>query len=236
MSIYVSPTGNDSNAGTSASPVLTLAQAQTLARAAGVNVILRDGTYTLASPLAFTSADNGIAWQAENVGQAIISGAISITGWATDTGSIKKADVPAATVSRSLYVGGTRCFRARVANQPGVETSLTGTGFSFTANPAWVSYGNPTDIELVFGRASLANWWQSRVKVSSVNTGAKTVTMMSTAWGYGQGAPNVLNVSSTINSLGGWDYIENAYELLAQPIRFIAFHRPDRPSPRIQPP
>ncbi|OYV06074.1 MAG: hypothetical protein CFE26_08250, partial [Verrucomicrobiales bacterium VVV1] len=63
VSIHVSPTGNDSNPGTSDKPLATLAAAQTLARQSvgheAVTVLLHGGTYHLQDALRFTAQDSG---------------------------------------------------------------------------------------------------------------------------------------------------------------------------------
>lgn len=59
---YVSPSGNDSNAGTLAAPFLTLGKAQTSMRASAIKTTyLRSGTYS-STALALSSSDNGETW------------------------------------------------------------------------------------------------------------------------------------------------------------------------------
>ena len=62
---YISPTGNDNNPGTIAAPFLTLVRAQQAMRAAPVAdkvAYLLSGTYTITSPIALNSQDNGETW------------------------------------------------------------------------------------------------------------------------------------------------------------------------------
>src|SRR3954471_13727448 len=66
VDFYVSPTGSDSNAGTTAAaPFKTLAKAQSAVRAVdqassgAVTVNLAGGDYRLTKPLGFTAADSG---------------------------------------------------------------------------------------------------------------------------------------------------------------------------------
>jgi hypothetical protein len=62
---YISPTGNDKNPGTISAPFLTLAKAQQAMRAAPVadrTAYLLSGTYTITSPIALNSQDNGEIW------------------------------------------------------------------------------------------------------------------------------------------------------------------------------
>jgi Right handed beta helix region len=92
---YVSPTGNDSNAGSLAAPFKTLVKAQSAMRASSTikTVYLRAGTYSLASiancydqstcGLHFTSADNGQVWSyypADGYSSAIVDGGSSAMG------------------------------------------------------------------------------------------------------------------------------------------------------------
>lgn len=81
--VVVSPSGNDSNAGTYASPLLTLAAAQTKVRSmtnnTGITVMLRAGTYRLTTGLSLTSSDSGtpqkrITWMSYPGESAVISG------------------------------------------------------------------------------------------------------------------------------------------------------------------
>jgi len=63
---YVSPTGSDSNAGTSAgAPFLTLGKAKTAMEGSSTKVTyLLGGTYSLATPIALSSSDDGESWLA----------------------------------------------------------------------------------------------------------------------------------------------------------------------------
>jgi parallel beta-helix repeat protein len=78
----VSPTGSDSGDGTADHPYLTLAKAQTAARASSIKtILLASGTYYLTSTLNFTAADSGETWGAESGASPVISGGVPITGW-----------------------------------------------------------------------------------------------------------------------------------------------------------
>jgi hypothetical protein len=98
-SLYVSPTGSDSNDGKSAStPLATLPAAQMAARAVlktasgqrdGVTVNLAEGNYSLAAPLTFTTEDSGsadapVTWVGEKA--ARISGGVRVSGWTSVPG------------------------------------------------------------------------------------------------------------------------------------------------------
>jgi hypothetical protein len=85
--IFVSPSGDDTNAGTLAAPVRTLQHAQTLLRAQiarglpieGITVWLRGGTYSLASTIELNGLDSGSA-TSPVVWRAYQDEAVRITG------------------------------------------------------------------------------------------------------------------------------------------------------------
>ena len=97
-SFYVSPAGNDNNAGTQNAPLKTIIRARDIARTINGNmtgdiiVYLRGGTYLLASPIQFTERDGGtsghqIIYKAYPGEIPIISGATQ--GDRMDAGSWK---------------------------------------------------------------------------------------------------------------------------------------------------
>ena len=127
VNFYVSPTGSDSNAGTTlAAPFQTLAKAQTAVRAVdqatagAITVNLAGGDYRLSKPLTFTAADSAtgtagdITWKAEPGAFPVVSGGDRITGWKlTDTAkNIWTAPAPTGLDTRQLYVNGSRAVRA----------------------------------------------------------------------------------------------------------------------------
>src|SRR6266498_3131131 len=78
--VFVSPSGNDANPGTSGQPVRTLHLARDLV------VSLADGTYQLTQPLTLDARDSGsgghrIIWTAAPGARPVISGGTRITGW-----------------------------------------------------------------------------------------------------------------------------------------------------------
>jgi hypothetical protein len=112
--IVVAPNGNDSNSGDLQHPILTLAQAQTLARAFSAHrdvvVELAGGVYRLSAPLRFTSADSGrnghsVTWQALPGQAPVISGGRAVHGWTVhdSDANIWVAKVPKGSDSRQLY-------------------------------------------------------------------------------------------------------------------------------------
>ena len=96
---YVASNGSDANPGTKEKPFATPARAMEAVRAlvagglkSDVRVILRGGTYALAAPLVFTSADSGsadhsITYAAAPGETVVISGGRQITNWKPAGGS-----------------------------------------------------------------------------------------------------------------------------------------------------
>jgi hypothetical protein len=121
--VYVSPSGDDTNPGTSASkPVRTLPRARDLVRGlnsamtADITVSLAAGTYQLTQPLTLDARDSGsgghsVVWTAAVGAHPVISGGTRITGW-KKSGNLWSAPVPASLATRQLYVNGVRAQRA----------------------------------------------------------------------------------------------------------------------------
>lgn len=129
--IYVSPTGNDKNDGTTNSPKATLAMALRQAREMrrtnapgienGIKIILKGGTYNLYEPLYVRPEDSGTLQSptiicGENNEKAILSGGVNITNW-KKSGKLLVADVPDFNGRpfdfRQLWINGKKAVRAR---------------------------------------------------------------------------------------------------------------------------
>jgi hypothetical protein len=172
--LYVSPSGDDSNAGTLASPLLTIAGAQAQVRAINSNmtgdimVYLRGGTYTISSPIVFTAADSGtngfhVIYEAYNSEVPVISGGVQVTGWTLDHGSVYKASLSRSTKLRNLFVNG---VRASITLSP---APITGQGFAGTFTVAgtepWVAPTPP-------GQAPASGTTPDDVQFNSTDVGS----------------------------------------------------------------
>jgi hypothetical protein len=113
--VAVSPSGNDSAAGTADAPFRTLERAQAAVRSLNaqhdVIVQLADGVYRLSQPLRFAAADGGrnghtVTWQAAPGAHPVLSGAVRMTGWRLydKSKNIYVADTPPGLASRELWV------------------------------------------------------------------------------------------------------------------------------------
>ncbi|MBO9489738.1 discoidin domain-containing protein [Endozoicomonas sp. G2_1] len=212
VDIYVSPTGNDFFAdGSASAPYKTLHRAQMQARNIArplteeINIILKDGTYYLSSPLNLTAADSGsasykVTYRAENPGQATVSGGSPVTGWSdVDNDGIWQATVPAGMDSRQLYVNDQRATRARSVN--GAGWARNGSGYSTPAGVA--NWGNHSDIELVFG----FRWKMYRGGVASVS--GNQATMDAEFF-----SASAMGPFGLVDQGAGVLWAENAFELL----------------------
>ncbi len=210
--IFVSPTGNDANAGTQDAPFQTLTRAQRAIRemtptmSSDITVYLNDGNYPMTAPLALTAEDSGknghvVTWSSIPGTRPVLNGGINIMGWQQVPGSTMwSADVAKGTVTRQLYVNGTRAVRARSAENP---AGFTKAANGFTSTQLNMSgWNNLTDVEIV----GTTEWRVFYCGVASVN--GQSVTIQDKCW----------NVSQRDNwKLDSPRYIENALELLDSP-------------------
>ncbi|GIZ09606.1 hypothetical protein FUMI01_23330 [Flavobacterium sp. UMI-01] len=134
--IYVAKNGNDSNAGTEASPYLTISKAATVAVAGDV-VYIKQGTYeeTL-TPTNSGTAGNPIVFQSYPGDKVIISAMEALSGWTLDSGNVYKTTIPFASLGQDNFVmnGATACDLARWPNKtdknPFALNTLRNTGGS----------------------------------------------------------------------------------------------------------
>jgi hypothetical protein len=227
--VYVSPSGSDANAGTSASqPVRTLAHARDLVRVMNASmtgdivVSLAGGTYPLSQPLALDGRDSGtgghrVIWSAASGARPVVSGGVPITGWTKGSGGIWSAPAPAGLHTRQLYVNGVRASRAG-GTLPTKITATTAKGYT-TGDATMDNWRNPKDIEFVY-TAGLGGWTEPRCPVSAIsptaitmgqpcwtNTNARLARTSSQAWNL-VGRPK-------LHTLPTW--VDNAFELLDTP-------------------
>ena len=212
---YVSPGGNDSNAGTEAQPFKTLTKARDTVRtvnrsmAQDIVVYLRGGTYAVDQSLLFDERDSGtnghnIIYRSYAGEKAIICGGRKIIGWERDSGNVWKArtDIPD---FRQLYVNGVRAVRARGGVLPGAEL-YGGDGYK-TSNVNMATWGNQSDIEFIYD----LEWERTICKVHHIaeEGSSAVVTMLQPYFTLARLKDGVRPTFPT--------YIENARELLDAP-------------------
>ena len=124
--IFVSPSGDDANAGTTEAPLGSLAAAKSAAASfAGkesVIVHVADGTYYLPETLTFTPEDSGsegkpVIYRAENEGGAVLSGGSLLDlKWEEYKDGIFQAKTPEGLAIDQLFIDGRKQRMARYPN------------------------------------------------------------------------------------------------------------------------
>ncbi len=152
--IHVSPAGNDSNPGTAARPLATLAAAQQMARPfAGhrpVTVWLHTGVYYLPEPLRFTAADSGtkkwpVVYAAAQGETPVISGGRRLKlEWTPLRNGIFQAPTPAGLVMDQLFVNGERQSMARYPNYDPNAAIYNGTAADAISPERVAHWSDPT--------------------------------------------------------------------------------------------
>ncbi|MGD0899272.1 MAG: right-handed parallel beta-helix repeat-containing protein [Thermoguttaceae bacterium] len=200
---HVAPGGNDSNPGTAAAPLATLAKARDAVRAkvaaglAGdVLVLVRGGVYSLREAIVFGPDDSGAeehsityaAWPGEKV---VLSGGRRITGWKKGATGIWTAELPEVKAGtwyfRQLFVGGTRAVRPRTPKGNDVSqwwqiktSSVSKKNLAPAGVPVVLSlsgkiaaYRNPGDVEYVH----ICNNDGTRRRLASIDEKSQTLTL-----------------------------------------------------------
>jgi len=233
--LYVAPDGDDSNPGTLAQPLRTVAKARDLVRSmtagmsADITVYLRAGTYPQTKTLAFSNADSGqngfyVKYLAYPGEQPIITGGQPITGWtASSSGSGIYTASGVTTPFRQLYVNGVKAIRARAPNlgTNGAFAFNRLTGADDTAQNIQIAsseisnWNNLTKVEMHI----MTGWGDSTVRLASFTTSGSTATIKI------QSPESTILFPRPFPHLGGQFtgftkhcyYFENALELLDQP-------------------
>lgn len=190
LSLYVSPSGDDSKSGTEEEPLKTLKKAKEKAKelAEGtygdVVINLFSGTHYISETEIFSESDSGkngfnlIIRGTDDKNPSVISGGRVVTGFKEDKNGIWKAPFTYSGIIRNLYINNQPAIRAKssemsvkaIYDDALVETSLDGivTDSSVVSNIV-----KPADSEIVVN----THWAQHRIPVSGikVQTGAKAI-------------------------------------------------------------
>jgi len=232
--IYVSPDGDDSNPGTLAQPLKTVAKARNLvealnsAMATDITVYLRGGTYPLTSTLTFANADSGsggfyVKYMAYPGERPLLTGGQPIKGWTIfdATNNIYSASA-GTTAFRQLYVNGVKAIRARTPNldADGSANFNRLSGWDQNAcnvqvpSSAVATWNNLTKVEMHI----MTGWGDNTLRIASITTSGGTayVSFQSPE------SPMLFIRPNPSLDPGGWGqgrayYFENAYEFLDQP-------------------
>ena len=236
ITIYVAPDGNDAWSGRSKAaapdksdgPLATIPAAISAARRAratagaedDLRIVLRDGTYELAEPLALTPEDSGASArhpfviQAREGERAVISGGRRVTGWTRVEGipGRWRTRIPevasGAWYFRQLFLNGKRAERSRVPASGFFRID----GPSPTSHPAQLHFKNedikpgwvaPGDVEVV----ALMAWSDFRLQIRAVNKTTRIATLSGDPAGSNQERDAryyVENAPDALGSPGQW--------------------------------
>jgi hypothetical protein len=231
--IYVAPDGDDSNPGTLAQPLQTVAKARDLVRTknsnmtADITVYLRAGTYQQTSTLTFANADSGsgnfyVKYMAYPGERPLISGGKAITGWKVSdaTNNIYSASA-GTTAFRQLYVNGVKAIRARTPNllANNVANFNRLSGWDKAANnlqiptTAVADWKNLTKVEMHV----MIAWGDSAMRIASITSSGTTALVKFQS----PESPMVFVRPNPRMDQVGWGsgrayYFENALEMLDQ--------------------
>jgi len=215
---YVSPAGSDANSGTAAAPFQTPAAAQAAVRKVSgsatndITVYLAGGLYRLSTPLLFTSADSGqngyrIIWKAMPGQTPVLDGGILVTNWTLHdaTKNIWQATVSAGAAFRQLYVNGVKANFTRSADALGLVQATNGYSSSNTFLLSLSNSPSVASLEVV----TWPQLWQREILPVAAITPSGNVTLQQPCW-------NMVK-NDSYPSYHSPIYVQNAYELLANP-------------------
>ncbi len=151
--IHVAALGHDTNPGTEAEPLATLAAAQTAARKfaghAPVTVTIHQGTYYLPETLRFNPVDSGtqdfpVAYTAAPGAKPIISGGMPLQlEWSQRPDQLWEARTPPDLSIDQLFVNGERQSMARYPNYDASAEKFGGTAADAIAPERVARWANP---------------------------------------------------------------------------------------------
>lgn len=189
FTVYVSPSGKDSNRGTTAGTAFaTVHRAQTAMRAhsGGGTVLLAAGVYFLTQTLTLNASDSGCAYatdpsDAAKGRSAVLSGGALITDWSAGSDGKITAPLPTALQSAEfaqLWVDGARAVRAR---SPNIGSDTYSRGYSRSVHHYIQSDNTPSGPGFVFNASDIAFRadWASNNATQVLAFGAWTATWYS---------------------------------------------------------
>jgi hypothetical protein len=227
---YVSPQGNDCNAGTLAAPFRTLSKARDVVRTVNdamtgdIVVYLRGGTYSLASTLSFGAADSGtrgfyvkyLNYPGET---PLLTGGQPISGWSVSdsTNNIWQA-TGVTSRFRQLYVNGSKAIRARTPNLGTGGAAnfnrITGADQSVpnvqVASSQVASWKNLTKVEMHL----MINWGDATLRLASYSTAGTTASLKFQSPEAGILSQRPFPILASVKQAY---YFENAFEFLDAP-------------------
>jgi hypothetical protein len=235
LNYYVSPSGSDSAAGTSAAPWATVDHARAYIRANGNNlgmtgdvvVHVAPGTYYTPTAINFTDADSGsgghnVIYQADGApGSAHLVGGTPVTGWSAAPGmpGVYKTHVASTVHGNTLYENGTRAIQARFPNfAPNPSYPMAGSMYLIPA-----STGTNTTLNYTAGQFDPSTWPNlSEVSVKIWSLGKAWFTDTTPVAGFDASAHTLTLAHATRYAMnaGSRYFLQGALAFLDQPGEF----------------
>lgn len=226
LDLHVSPAGEDTNAGTKAAPLASLAAARDAARKVvgkeAVTIHVGDGIYYLPETLVFTSADSGsaefpVVYRAVNEGRAVLSGGSELKlHWKSYRDGIFQAATPQGLQGLQvdqLFINGKAQRMARYPNFDAAKKTDAYQGYAANA----------------FSKDRAAKWAEP--------TGGFIHAMHSSRWGGYHYRITGKDAEGNVTYEGGWQnnrqmgmhkdfrMVENIFEELDAPAEWFHDHK-----------
>lgn len=188
QTIYVSPTGDDSNSGTSESPVKSFQRGADLAKAHGASTVQFDaGEYVFTSTVILDATYSGITFQG-SVG-TVFTSLVQVTGWTAHNNNIMVADVPSG-IGRVRYlhdasenwlkVSSTEFFRPDIQlSQGGSELVHWEPDWQdeklFTKYPSSFTMPDPSKASQYDLRAHMVAWHAQVMPITAIDASSRRI-------------------------------------------------------------
>lgn len=225
QTVYVSPTGNDANSGTSpANAVQTVQRAVDLATALGSNGVaieFADGEYFFNATVVLGVQQSGLTFRAAAGTFPVFTSLVQVTGWTTHSGNIMVAPLPNG-ISHVRYLqdqsetwmersatpsfqtteagGGTGCLECNNYNQS-TQADMSNIQYPVSWTPPNVNFASQYDL-----RATTLPWHQEILPISSINTGQRRIfTTVPALYDLRNDIQEVTERSWVLNSIEGID-------------------------------
>lgn len=235
--LFVAGDGSDTNPGTLAEPLQTIAAAHKKAREfipstqSDITIHLRAGVHYLTAPLLLSAeSDAGlqgrkVIYQSFGYGtkdqeQAVVSGGKEVTGWQLHDAdkNIWSAEVGDLLV-RQLFVNDERAPRATLTAVP-EDLVRNPVGYDSPGLPAW---GNPADLEFVY--TGIYPWSEARIGVEAIRGNSIIMKQPAFEWASSLYKSKVKDSDgkNSVSELGlsRPTSIENGLGFLAEPGTFV---------------
>ncbi len=224
QTIYVSPTGNDSNTGAQGNPVQSFQKGADLAKAQGATTVeFANGEYLFTSTVILGATYSGITFQAAAEATPIFTSLKQVTGWTLHSGNIMVASLPVGISNiRYLYDenetwlkrSSTSFFRPDFLSPfGGAEAEHWEPGApqlrkTFTLYPTSFTMPDPTKASQYDLRAHMTAWHAQVLPITGINTSTRRIDV---------GTPSHYSLVNGIDDLLSECWLLNSIEGIDQP-------------------